>query len=266
MNVTAIKTFLGERLNTKRDVERAASAVNVSVATMYRYKANPETMTLSTLIDLKQILGLPIENGAAWSKAGVVEAERRRLQLESTLADCGGTRYTTVSPYSVNCELEDIIKLLLEFDYGTAAPKLIGEILAIRKERQRLYERNSYSSWEIWNGHGYHDFFHGLGRFRIIPADLRQEQIERFVASSAHPNVRRFMYLRHCPELPMFGVYTPPGVALVRIDDIHLEYQSTDLTESFSQTFNDFVAKCITRTNDQFISFLTDPHIPEAKT
>ncbi|MGH8865525.1 MAG: hypothetical protein ACREVZ_12890, partial [Burkholderiales bacterium] len=203
-----------------------AGAVGVSTATMYRYKANPEGMGLGTLIRLKDRLGLPLENGAAWSKSNVIAGERRRLSLEKTAAAAGGSRYTTVSPYTVNSELVPIMQLLVRADYGTRAPQIEGELLRIRAEREELYESCAYESWEIWNGCGYVDFFNGRGRFNGVPPALRQAQIEKFIDTSKVPGRHRFIYTHNYPELPMFGVYSPPGVALVRIDDIHLEYQA----------------------------------------
>jgi hypothetical protein len=266
MDLTAIKSFLDESFNTKSSVQEAADVIGVSVATMYRYKSNPETIGLGQISRLATHFGLPLTSGAAWAKTSVVEAERRRLTLESSLARKGtqGRRLITLPAYTVNSELPEVTRWVLKADYGTRAASLEAEIMKIRRERTRLYDQHSYESWEIWNGFGYHEFFHARGRFSSIPATLRTAQIRRFVESSTEPTRHRFVYLRNTPELPMFGCHVPPGIALVRVDDIHLESQDPTLVESFEKTFNDYREKCVTTTTDQFVSFLENPVLPES--
>ncbi len=257
MDVTVIKSFLADRLATRNAVEEAAAAVNVSVATMYRYKANPEAIDLGVLKRLSDHLGLPLQNGVAWLKTNVIGSERRRLELEKALSVAGGARFTTMPHYTVNEELPEITRLILQFDYGTRAPQLEREVLPIRAERSHLYSLDAYVSWEVWNVYGYLDFFHGRGRFKDIPKELRVAQIAKFVESSKRPGRHRFM--SNSPELPMFGVYSPPGVALVRIDDIHFEFQAPALISSFEETFNEILDHSFTKTADQFIAFLENP-------
>lgn len=259
MDPTIIKSFMQERLTTKEEVARAARAVGVSTSTLYRYKSNPEDMGLGVLAKLKDILGLPLENGAAWSKAKVIETERRRLQLEQTCAKEGGARYTTVAPYTVNSELAEITQLLLRTDYGTQTATLEKELLEVRQARSALYEASEYESWEIWDAYGYGDFFHGRCRFKSIDKSVRDRQIAAFVESSRQTKRHRFIYRSHCPSLPMFGVYQPQGVALVRVEDIHIEFQTPELVRSFRDTFDDLLSQCATRTSEQFIQFITSP-------
>lgn len=275
MDATVIKSFLGERLDTKRAVEGAAAAIDVSVATMYRYKAQPESIGLGQLIKLSEFLGLPLTNGAAWSKASLLDSERRRLELERSIAgeyrrldaelkvaaDAHGRRFQTVPAYTVNSELPEVTRLVLEADYGTRAATLEKDVLAVRAERARLYEH--YESWEIWNGYGYLDFFQGKNRYKTLPDDLRSAQVDVFAESTIHPLRHRFVYWRHSPDLPMFGCFAPVGVALVRVEDIHLEYQDPRLVESFEDTFNDLRALCATATAAEFVAFLRNPEPPE---
>jgi hypothetical protein len=256
---TIIKSFMQERLTTKEEVARAAHAVGVSTATLYRYKSNPEDMGLGVLAKLKDFLGLPLENGAAWSKARVIETERRRLKLEEFAAKAGGARYTTVAPYTVSSELADVTQILLHADYGTRAPSMESDLLNVRRARAATYNAGSYDSWEIWDGYGYSDFFYGRGRFKDIDATMRKHQVAAFVESSRHPKRHRFVYRSHCPSLPMFGCYQPQGVALVRIEDIHIEFQAPELVQSFMETFDELLGHCITKTMDQFIQFITSP-------
>jgi len=223
---------------------------------MYRYKANPDAISLGQICKLSQSLGLPLTNGAMWTQDSIVGSERRRLQLESELAKNNGTRLITIPAYTVNDELPEITRLLLQEDYGAEAKQLEDEVLRIRAERQQLYEVAKYESWEIWNGYGYSDFLNGLGRYRSIPTELREAQIEKFVANAARPNVHRFVYLTHSPELPMFGCHTPPGIVLVRVDDIHLEFQDRDLIRSFAETFDSLRRSSATSTLEQFATFL----------
>jgi hypothetical protein len=261
MDVALIKNFLGERLGTKRAVEGAAQAIGVSAATVYRYKQSPESIGLGQLVRLSAHLGLPLASGAAWSRSNIRESERRRLDLESASGEgkSQGRRLITVPAYTVNSELPEITELILKADYGTRVATVANEILAIRAERARLYESGGYESWEIWNGWGYLDFFHGRDRFRSVPADVRQKQVRHFIESSEHPQRHRFIYLRHSPDLPMFGIHSPPGVALVRIDDIHFEFQDPSLIESFEDTFNEFRGRCQTTTRSEFISWIENP-------
>lgn len=259
MDINIIRSFLNNHLNTRLAVEGAAIAIGVSPATMYRYKANPETISIAQAIKLSEHLGLPLANGAAWSKVNILESERRRLQLESAIADACGHRLQIVPAYTVNSEIPEVTRLILQADYGTRLPKVEAQIMEIRQERARLYDEGKYTSWEIWNGFGYIDFFQGCNRFKGLSDELREKQIEKFIASTMHPNRHRFIYLRRTPDLPMFGCFNPPGVALIRIDNIQLEYQDSTLVESFEDTFNNIRQLCLTTTPDEFISFLRNP-------
>jgi hypothetical protein len=258
MDPKIIKSFMNDRLTTKKDVARAAEAVGVSTATLYRYKSNPEEMGLGVLAKLKDTLGLPLESGAAWSKALVIETERRRLQLEELASRAGGARYTTVAPYTVNSELPEVTKVLLQVDYGTRAPIMETDLLEVRKARAAIYSAAAYDSWEIWDRVGYSDFFFGRGRFKGIDDKVRRRQVDAFVESSRNSKRHRFVYGSQS-SLPMFGCYEPQGVALVRIEDIHLEFQAPELVQSFRDTFDDLLSRCITTTSDQFIDFLVSP-------
>lgn len=256
MDIELISNFLNERLGTRQAVEEAAGVIGVSAATMYRYKANPDSISLGQICKLSQYLGLPLAGGAVWTQDSILGSERRRLQLETELAKNSGTRLITIPAYTVNDELPEITRLLLQEDYGAEAKRFDAEVLGIRAERQRLYEAGAYESWEIWNGYGYLDFLNGRGRFRSIPADLRKSQIEKFIVSTGRKNVKRFVYLTHSPELPMFGCHTPPGIVLVRVEDIHLEFQARHLVKSFEATFDNLRRSSAMSTVEQFTNFL----------
>ncbi|UTP39787.1 hypothetical protein M9M90_01025 [Phenylobacterium sp. LH3H17] len=259
MDLTVIKDFLKARLSTREAMEEAAAVAGISLATAYRYKSNPEAMSLGVLTRLSEHFGLPLANGAAWGRMDVLGSERRRLSLETTISAQAGARFMIMAPYTVNDELADITRELLRADYGTRAAQLEGEILSIRGKRAELYRSETYDSWEIWNGLGYADFFHGRGRFAAIPEDLRRAQIDVFLTSSASPKRHRYFYT--APDLPTFGCYSDPGVALVRIEDIHLEFQAPTLVSSFEDTFNELLNRCETKTRDDFVDFAkTPPH------
>ncbi len=258
MDLGLIDNFLNQRLSTRKAVEEAASIIGVSTATMYRYKANPEMISLGQICKLSHQLGLPLAEGAVWTDANILSAERRRLELESEVAKNLGTRLITIPAYTVNDEIPEITKLLLLEDYGADAKRFDAELLGVRAERRRLYESAAYESWELWNGFGYRDFLNGRGRYRSIPADLRQAQSAILIETSKRPNVHRFVYTAHTPELPMFGCHTPPGVALVRVDDIHLEFQDSQLVKSFEETFEKLRRSSATSTVEQFTTFLRD--------
>lgn len=256
MDLGLIRTFLNQRLSTRKAVEEAAEIIGVSTATMYRYKSTPEIISLGQLCKLSQQLGLPLAGGAVWTDASIMSSERRRLELESEIAKSQGTRLITIPSYTVNDELPDITKLLLLEDYGADAKRFDAELLGVRAERRRLYQDVTYESWELWNGFGYRDFLNGRGRYRSIPEDLRQAQIEILIETSKRPNIHRFFYLAHTPELPMFGCHNPPNVALVRVEDIHLEFQDSQLVKSFEDTFEKLRRSAATSTLEQFTTFL----------
>lgn len=261
MDLGLIRNFLNQRLSTRKAVEEAAEIIGVSTATMYRYKSTPEIISLGQICKLSQQLGLPLAGGAVWTDASIMSSERRRLELESDIAKFQGTRLITIPAYTVNDELPEITRLLLLEDYGADAQRFDAELLGVRAERARLYQNASYESWELWNGFGYRDFVNGRGRYRSIPEDLRKAQIEIFIETSKRPNIHRFIYLAHTPELPMFGCHNPANVALVRVDDIHLEFQDTQLVKSFEDTFEKLRRSSATATVEQFTAFLRDGNL-----
>ena len=167
MDVELIGNFLNERLTTRKAVEEAADIIGVSTATMYRYKSNPDAISLGQICKLSQRLGLPLANGAVWTQDSILGSERRRLQLETELAKENGTRLITIPAYTVNDELPEITRMLLQEDYGAEAKRFDAEVLGIRAERRRLYESGRYESWEIWNGYGYLDFLSGCVEARL---------------------------------------------------------------------------------------------------
>jgi hypothetical protein len=259
MEITALKIFLDQRLKTKNEVETAANAVGISVATLYRYKANPDTMGIGVYNSLTTYLGLPLQDGAIWLKTDIIGGEKQRLALEKAVFDAKGNRFTTVSPYTVNSEIPQLTQLLLQFDYGTKAQQLEVELLEIRAKRAQLYDEAEYHSWEIWNAQGYMDFFFGKRRFKNIPASLRNVQIKKFIESTSHPKRHRFF--SDSTELPMFGCYLPENVVLIRIDDIHLETRNPELVANFEETFNGLLSRCITKNTEQFVDYLSNPKL-----
>jgi hypothetical protein len=257
MDLRAVEAFLGERLNTKDAMAEAANVATVSLATMYRYKANPDSMSLKTLRLLSNHFALPLSHTAIWSKDDILASERRRLSLESAIAKVGGRRIQTVWPYTVNDELPELTRALLKVDYGPRATELEDEILSIRADRAALYENDAYESWEIWNQRGYSDFVAGRGRFAAIPLGIRQAQVQVFARSSRSSFRQRYFYDGF--DLPAFGCFSNPGVALIRIDDIHLEVQETHLVDSFTRVFNELRERCVTKSQDEFLQLLTNP-------
>jgi hypothetical protein len=256
VDINVIKSFLNQRLPTRESMEHAASLAGISVATLYRYKSNPESISLGVLAQLTKHLGLPLANGAAWARTEIVAAEHRRLALETHLASVSGRRCIIVAPYTVNDELPEITRMLVENDYGTKARELVEPILEIRMQRAKLYNSQKYDSWEIWNGHGYSDFLLSRGRYQGLSNDLKNRQIAIFKESSVSRS-KRFFYIGS--DLPTFGCYSEPKIALLRIEDIHLEFQDVELVESFEDTFNDLVRRCATRTHEEFVSLLYVP-------
>jgi hypothetical protein len=58
----------------------------------------------------------------------------------------------------------------------------------------------------------------------------------------------------------MFGCYSPPPVGLVRVEDVHFEFQEQQLVSSLEDTFNELLGRAHTKTNDEFIAFLINPN------
>src|SRR5438046_2310711 len=121
MKTELIANFLRDRLQTTEQMQYAARLIEVSLGTMYRYRANPEAMPLGKLAKLADQFGLPIEGTAAWSRTDLVQGERRRWEWEAKIAAVCGTRFTVTPVFTVNCELPEFTRKVWENDYPMSA-------------------------------------------------------------------------------------------------------------------------------------------------
>jgi transcriptional regulator with XRE-family HTH domain len=258
MDTELIRQFLKQRLSTRRDVEEAARAIGVSTATLYRYRGSPEKMTLETLGRLAETLGLPLDYGASFARLSPVSAEQRRLELEEAAAGNGGLRQIVSPTFTVNAQTREYTQMLLEIEYGVSRATKMNEYLQVRAERSRLYRDAAYTSYEIFSGFGYYDFFAGRGKFSSMPNSLREQQIEALLESCTWPHVNRRIYLRHMPELPIFSCHDP-GSAVVRVNDVLVEFSGSSVVDDLRDTYEEFYESCAITSPSAVSEYLQDP-------
>ena len=58
--IAGVKELLNSSLTTKADAQDLSDNIGVSVATMYRYKKEPELIPFGILLKIKEYLGHPI--------------------------------------------------------------------------------------------------------------------------------------------------------------------------------------------------------------
>lgn len=256
MNSQLIRNFLREQLGTTEAVNRAAAAIGVSQATMYRYKSNPESMQLGHFMKLADTIGFPVSEQAAWLPKDFLPEERHRLRHEQLIAKQQGSRMVVTPYFTVNAELPEITELTAEDIYGSTSRRLLPEYMSARAERKSLYDSETYSSKEIINGHLYADFFHRKNRFRAIPEKNILQQIDALINSLHRTKVHRRIYLGH--DLPIITWYSI-GVALVRFGEFTIELTGETLTRAVEDVFNDFYGRCAIKQVSEVEAFLRNP-------
>lgn len=258
MNIEYFKTIIDERLTTRELVGEAARIINVSTATMYRYKRDPAAIPFGKLVALGKYLAFPIEGTVAWSRADVIQGERRRLQLEFKAAKVGGSRFTVTPSYSVNAELPEMTRQLWEFDYPGKDKKELETYLHLRSSRHELYVAGQYQSLELLSGSGYMDLFYGRGRFKDVPDAVRKKQITAFLKTMEYPHVQRRVYLKHTPELPVITCYST-NIAVIRVDDITIEFNDTPKVSELIDVYNHYFKNADIISKDRVAKFLENP-------
>lgn len=262
MNIEIVKRLLRERLSTAQLVEVAATKIEVSVATLYRYKKDPAAMPFGKLVELGKHLGFPIGGSATWSRMDVIAGERRRLELEEATADAKGRRCIVTPSFPVTCELDQFTQCLWDNDYGARDRNRLKEYQQLRKRRTELYSSGRFESVEIINGAGYLDFLKGTGRFRSVPERLRKSQQEKIVASLKFPNIHRRVYLKSTPELPVFSWFST-DTAIIRVDDFTVEFQGPETCNELRDIFDDYFDSADLKTNEEVRDFLAGPVLDE---
>jgi hypothetical protein len=259
MEIAIVKNLMNERLTTANLMNDAARKIGVSLATMYRYKSNPELIPLGKLISLCEHLGFPLGGSITWSKNKVLQGERRRYELEKEIAEQEfGKRYVITPSYTVTSELPEVTRQLWDYDYGTRYQELISDYIGLRQERCKLYQEGKYESFEIINGFCYKDFFYGQGRFKGLPKELRMKQIDSLIKSLEYPHVNRRIYLKATPELPIFSCFSTDK-AVIRIDDFIVEFNNETIVKELVETYNTYYDTADIINKDQVKVFLQKP-------
>ena len=255
MDVEIVRNLLKDRLPTAELANEAAERIGVSVATMYRYKKDPQSIPFGKLVTLGKYLGFPIGGSAAWSRSDVLASERRRYELEAGVAAIHGTRYIVTPSFTVTCELPEFTEQLWDFDYGTRQRDVMTKYMDLRKQRCELYKRGAYESVEIFIGAGYEDFLHRRGRFRGVSEELRNKQLEQITRSLEYPHVHRRVYLKNTPELPIFSCYST-DIAVIRVDDFTVEFNGPDTAKELIEIFNEYYDGADLKTAEEVREFL----------
>ncbi len=255
--MSQIKALMASRLNTRERVEHAADAIGVSVATLYRYKTAPETIPLGKVMALNDILGYSLGDGATWNRREFIEAEARRAELEELIAN-GGTRVSVTPAFSVNAQLPEVTRAVMDFDHGVHRRSDFDEYAELRQHRRELYLASNYESFEVINARVYEDFFAGRGRYRSIGRDLRDRQIEELLRTSDLEHVNRRIYTRATPELPIISWYSS-GIVVSRIDDLVIEFVNRDAVDELAMIVDRFWKSTDIQSPDEVQSFLSDP-------
>lgn len=255
MDVEIVKSLLRDRLPTAELAQEAAARIGVSLATMYRYKKDPQSIPFGKLVTLGEFLGFPIGGSAAWSRSDALASERRRYELESAVAAIRGRRYIVTPSFTVTCEVPEFTEQLWDFDYGTRQHETRPKYLEVRNQRCEVYRRGSYESVELFIGAGYQDFLHRRGRFQGVSEAMRDRQLEQIVLSLEYPHVHRRVYLKNTPELPVFTCYSN-DIAIIRVDDFTVEFNGPDTARELVEIYNEYYDNADLKTVDEVREFL----------
>ncbi len=258
MNVDLFKRVLEERLTTRDLVAAAAQAVDVSIATMYRYKSDPAVIPFGKIVTLGKYLAFPIEGTVAWSRADVLQGEHRRLELEQRVSQAGGRRFTVTPSYTVAAELPEMTRGLWQFDYPSREGGEFEQYLELRAQRRKLYLDGKYNSLEIITAGGYRDFFFGEGRFTGIPKALRDKQVAELLKSLKLPHVQRRVYTQNTPEVPVITCYST-AIAVIRVDDITIEFNDSPKVSELIEVFDYYFKEASIAAKDEIADFLRNP-------
>lgn len=258
MNTDIVQALMKERLPTAERMREAANKLGVSLATLYRYKSDPSAIPFGKLIVLSQHLNFPMEAAVTWAREDVVQGERRRLELEQRICECGGWRCAVTGSYTVNAELPDVTKFLWERDYGRRKRNEIGEYVDIRAERSSLYFSGGYRSREIISAEAYRDFFNKRGRFTGLPERLRKAQVASLLKAAQLKHVDLRVKVRSTPEMPPVVCYSN-HTAYLRIDDLKLEFAGKEVAADLARIVSGFFDEAELSTKSDVLAFLSDP-------
>ena len=267
--IAGVKELLNSSLTTKADAQDLSDNIGVSVATMYRYKKEPELIPFGILLKIKEYLGHPINTPDYVLKSpnDFVVAEERRLSFEQSCS--GGSRYVVTPIFSVNSETEEFTRAVAKYDYPEATDEQIENLVKIRRKRCVVYKKGEYKSFELIDASKYRDFYLGVNRFSMLSQECINRQVDELVKSTLLSNVERRIYLYNTPELPVVSCYEVDTKkkaflkCVVRADDFVTEYTNENSSESATEIKKMFDKFYETKTNlvtpEDVIDFLKNP-------
>lgn len=262
MNLDALKARLQEVLRTTEAVATAAKHIDVSPATLYRYKANPEQLPLGKFIALVEHLGLPVAEHSVLLPPQFVDAERHRLSHERAIAAQGGKgeRLSVTPFFPVTTEIPQITAHVAESTFGAPNRHQFPEYFAARAERVALYMQRRYNSIEIINAYCYRSFFNRSvdAEYAALTQNMRDSQVERLAETNQWDNVTRRIYFGH--ELPYITAYSD-GSAIPRIDEFTLEVTGERMVTDLKSIFFKYFNACKVKARDDVTRFLQDPNL-----
>lgn len=214
------------------DMNEVASILEVSLATAYRYRKMPSDMSVAAFERLVDHFDVPVSMNLLYREDDILAAEEARLQLEQEIADIRGWRFVTSPHFTVNCELEDFTREMFFIQYGNKySDSEVREYVDLRTRRRKLYLAGLYKSEEVVNGPSFIDFFYSRGLFSQIGKTLRIKQLDEVVVTSSLPHVKRRIYTRATPELPVILNYSVHK-SIIRVEDLTMVFTDEDCVET----------------------------------
>lgn len=239
------------------EMRSVSDKMGVSLATAYRYRKSPLEMPLRAFLALVGHFDLHLDMSVTLHQEELIDAEKLRLALEKSISESHGYRLVTTPHFSVNCELPEITEIKFRDRYDEIFWPMVDEFISLRKERHELYINGGYKSEEIINGDAYIDFFLRRNLFSGMAEDVWKKQHSLIVESSDLPNVRRYIYLRATPELPVILCYST-GETIIRLSDLTIQLSEEHLPKT-EKTLRKFIRQCKFVDPNEVRNFLIDP-------
>lgn len=252
--LTNFRELLNARLATKAEVIKLSESVRLSVPTVYRYKKEPGIVPLGMYLRIKKYFN-QLENQPEEvfpSPDDFVKAELQRLSLEQNCL--GGERFVVTPVFSVNCEIEEVTRVITEYDYPTHKD-WIDEFVKVRQHRRKEYERGIYKSNELIDASKYRDFFLGVNRFANLTRKCIEKQIENLVETTKLNHVDRRIYLYNTPELPVISCYQ---VKKQKNNMLRSILRADNFVATFSDTNNHIEANELLKTFIKYFEWETN--------
>ena len=239
------------------EMDQVANAMLVSKATAYRYRKNPLDMPLRSFVGLVEFLKMPLDISVTLHQENLLEAEALRLKFEKRVAEKSGYRIVTTPHFSVNCEVPEFTEAKFRAEYPESDWHLVERYIELRQERRDLYLSGAYESVEIINGAAYLEFFLRKNFFEDLDETLWRRQHAEVVETQELPHVKRHVYFRATPELPVILCYAG-GETLLRFDDITINLSEEHFSRA-EKTLKNYRDNCKYTNAKEVRDFLIDP-------